>query len=69
MKTKCECGVTYINDLIKQHQRRAQHVKYCKFKNGEFDETKYVMCECGAVITKRQPKGHLESKWHSFHLK
>ena len=63
-KTKCECGLLYINCQLKLHQNRPFHVNYMKYKNGEIDQSKYTLCDCGAIILNRCVAVHLSSYLH-----
>ena len=68
-KTKCECGLLYINCQLKLHQNRPFHIAYMKYKNGEIDKTKYTLCDCGAITLNRCVAVHLSSYLHLKRLK
>ena len=68
IKTKCECGVSYINTQIKKHLKCKQHIDFFKYKNNEIDNSQYVLCECGSVIKNNSLERHTLSKWHILHL-
>ena len=68
IKTKCECGINYISCRLNQHLKQKHHVDYMKYKNGEIDKSKYILCECGSVSSKYLIERHLTSKSHLLWL-